>query len=161
MTKYESSIKYNAAPVDRVYAKLSDLSNLRVLQERFSDPAFVDVIQQRAGNQVSPEQIAEIQNRVKDLQFDCDSVSGHVDQLGMDLTLRIIEREEPKLVKMELEGSPIAANLWIQLLPANDGGTRMKLTLGADLNFFIKQMVGGKLKDGVERFADMLATIPF
>ena len=161
MTKYESTIKHNAAPVDRVYAKLSDLTNLQVLQERFSDPEFAESLQQKAGDKIKPEQVESLQERIKSLQFDRDSVSGHVDQLGMDLTLRIIEREEPKLVKLALENSPIGANLWIQLLPDSEGGTRMKLTLGADLNFFIKKMVGSKLQDGVERFADMLASIPY
>ncbi len=161
MTKYESSIKYNAAPIDRVYAKLSDLTNLRALQERCSDPAFLDVIKEKSNGQVSEEQISQLQERLQNLQFDRDSVGGHVDQLGMDVTLRIIEREEPKLVKMELEGSPIPANLWIQLLPAPDGGTRMKLTVGVELNFFMRKMVEGKLKGGVEQFADMLATIPY
>lgn len=161
MTKYESSIKQNAAPVDRVYAKLSDLSNLKALQERSSDPAFVETIKERAGDKVSDEQIAQLQERLQNIQFDRDSVGGHVDQLGMDITLRIIEREEPKLVKMELEGSPIPANLWIQLLPSADGGTRMKLTIGVELNFFMRKMVEGKLKEGVERFADMLASMPY
>ena len=161
MTKYESQIKSIYAPVDRVYAKLSDLSNLRVLQERCSDPAFIDTIKQRAGDKVSDEQLASLQERLKAMQFDTDTVSGYVEQLGTDLTLRIIEREEPKLVKMELENSPIPANLWIQLLPDSNGNTRMKLTIGVELNFFIKQMVGGKLKDGVDKFADMLAMIPY
>ncbi len=161
MTKYESTIKSNPAPVERVYAKLSDLTNLQVIQERMSDPNFVEAAKAQFGDKVNPDQLEMIQQRVKEMTFERDSVTTHIDQLGADLTLHIIEREEPKLVKMELLGSPVAANLWVQLLPGNDGGTRMKLTIGADLNFFIKQMVGKKLKEGVERFADMLAMLPY
>lgn len=161
MTKYESSVKYNAAPVDRVYAKLSDLTNLRALHERASAPAFAEMIKEKSGGKVSDEQITGIQERLQNLKFDQDSVGGHIDQLGMDVTLRIIEREEPKLVKMELEGSPVPANLWVQLLPAPDGGTRMKLTVGVELNFFMRKMIEGKLKCGVEQFAEILATIPY
>lgn len=161
MTKYESSIKYNPAPVERVYEKISDLTSLRGLQERMSDPAFADTLKQRAGEQIKPEQVQMIQDKVKDLQFDRDSITTNVEQLGTTLTLRIIEREEPKLVKMELEGSPFPANLWIQMLPASDGGTRLKLTVGVELNFFMRKMVDGKLKDGIDRFADMVAMIPY
>ena len=37
----------------------------------------------------------------------------------------------------------------------------MKLTLRADLNPMIKMMIGGKLKEGINKFADMLAMIPY
>ena len=37
----------------------------------------------------------------------------------------------------------------------------MRLTLDAELNMFLKMALGGKLKDGVDKFADMLAKIPY
>lgn len=161
MTKYESTVKHSYAPNDRVYEKLSDLNNLKVLQERVMDPAFIDVIKQQAGDKVNDAQITQLQDSIQKLRFDQDSVSGHVDQLGVDMTLRIVEREQPKLVKLVLDNSPVPATLWIQLLPATDGGTKMKLTVGVELNFFMRKMIEGKLKDGVERMADMLAMIPY
>lgn len=161
MTKYESTIKHNYAPNDRVYAKLSDLTNLQVLAERINDPNFVNAIKAQAGDKVSDEQIEQIKERIQSLTFTTDSVSGHVDQLGTDMTLRIVERDQPKLVKMVLDNSPVPATLWIQMLPATDGGTKMKLTVGVELNFFMRKMIEGKLKDGVERLADMLAMIPY
>jgi hypothetical protein len=33
--------------------------------------------------------------------------------------------------------------------------------LGAELNFFIKQMIGSKAQKGVQGLADMLAMIPY
>lgn len=161
MTKYESTIKHSYAPNDRVYEKLSDMNNLKVLQERVMDPAFINVIKQQAGDKVNDAQITQLQDSIQKLRFDQDSVSGHVDQLGVDMTLRIVEREQPKLVKLVLDNSPVPATLWIQLLPATDGGTKMKLTVGVELNFFMRKMIEGKLKDGVERMADMLAMIPY
>lgn len=161
MTKYESTVKHSYAPNDRVYEKLSDLNNLKVLQERVMDPAFINVIKQQAGDKVNDAQIAQLQDSIQKLRFDQDSVSGHVSQLGVDMTLRIVERDQPKLVKLVLDNSPVPATLWIQLLPATDGGTKMKLTVGVELNFFMRKMIEGKLKDGVERMADMLAMIPY
>lgn len=160
MTKYESNIKTLYATVQRVYAKLSDLSNLQAIQERAADPMFIDTIRQQAGDKVSEEQLQTIQEKLAQMQFTPDSVSIPVEQLGTTITLSIIEREEPKLIKLELQGAPMGANIWIQLLPCNEG-TRMKVTLGADLNFFLRKMIEGKLKDGVDKLADMLAMMPY
>mgnify|MGYP002624217168 FL=1 len=160
MTKYESTIKKIYAPVGNVYAKLSDLSNLSAIQERLSDPAFEQVVRQQAGDKVNDEQLARLRDIVQKLQFDRDSVTADAGSLGT-LSLRVVEREDPKLVKFQTENSPVAANLWIQLLPASDTQCAMKVTLGADLNFFLKQMLKGKLQDGVERLADMLAMLPY
>lgn len=160
MTKYESSVKTIYATNQRVYEKLSDLSNLQSIKERASDPMFVANIRQQAGNQVSDEQLATLQEKISQMEFTSDTVSIPVEQLGTTLTLQIIERENPKLVKMELQGSPMPANLWIQLLPCEEG-TKMKLTVGAELSFFIRKMVEGKLKEGVEKLADMLAMLPY
>ena len=160
MTKYESSVKRVYSPVANVYAKLSDLTNLSSIQERLADPAFEQVVRQQVGDKVNEEQLARLKEVVSKLQFDRDSVTTDAGPVG-SLSLRIVEREEPKLVKFSTENSPVAANLWIQLLPNGDGQTAMKVTLGVDLNFFLKQMLKGKLQDGVERFADMLAMIPY
>ncbi|MBO4612334.1 MAG: SRPBCC family protein [Bacteroidaceae bacterium] len=160
MTKYESSVKKIYAPVGNVYGKLSDLTHLSAIQERISDPAFEQVIRQQAGDKINDEQLARLREVVQNLQFDRDWVVANVAPLG-EVGLRVVEREEPKLIKFTTENSPVQANLWIQLLPASDTQCAMKVTLGADLNFFLKQMLKGKLQDGVERLADMLAMLPY
>ena len=160
MTKYESTVKKIYAPVGNVYAKFSDLTNLSAIQERISDPAFVDVVRQQAGDKLDEERLAQLLDIVERLQFDCDSVTAEAGPLGRG-SLRIVEREEPKLVKFAAEGVPMDANLWIQLLPNGEGQTAMKVTLGAELNFLMKQMLKGKLQDGVERLADMLAMLSY
>lgn len=160
MTKYESTVKKIYAPVGNVYAKLSDLTNLSVIQERLADPAFEQMVRQQAGDKMDDEQLAKMREMVAKLQFDRDSVTTDAGPVG-SVSLRIVEREDPKLVKFQTENSPVQANLWIQLLPNGDAQTAMKVTLGADLNFFLKQMLKGKLQDGVERLADFLAMIPY
>ena len=75
--------------------------------------------------------------------------------------LRIIEREEPKTIKLEGEGTPVPLTLWIQLLPLDAMSCKMRLTLRAELNFFIRQMVSKPLQDGVENIANMLAGLPY
>ena len=78
-----------------------------------------------------------------------------------EIKLRIVEREEPKTIKFETENSPIALNMWIQLLPVTDTSCKMKLTVKGDIPFMLKAMVRKPLQEGVEKVADMLAMIPY
>ena len=159
MTEYKSEVKTIYAPQERVYDRLSDLSNLSVIQQNLDNPELRNRLLSQAGDKVSPSQVEGIIDQLRNLRFDPDSVSGST-MLG-EITLRIIEREPPKTIKFQLEGAPIQANLWIQLLSASDEQCAMRLTLHADLNFFIRQMVGGKLQEGVEGLATMLASLPY
>ena len=97
---------------------------------------------------------------MKDLSFDSDHITISVQPVG-SITLRIIEREAPKCIKFETEQSPIPFNLWIQLLPVTEESSKMRLTLQADINPFLKGMISGPLKEGLEKIADMLAMIPY
>ena len=116
-------------------------------------------IQQQAGDKVKPEQLEQIVEKLRTLRFDTDSVTGDT-PMG-PATLRIIEREQDKTIKFAAEGMPVAANMWIQLLPASESECAMRLTVKADLNFFIRQMVGKKLEQGVDGLAQMLASLPY
>lgn len=136
MTKFESSIRQIMYPQQAVYNMLSDLSNI----ERVKDHL--------------PE------DKVQDLTFDTDSVSISVAPVGQ-IALRIIDREEPKTIKLETAQSPVPFNLWIQLLPVTETTSKMKLTIKAELNPFIKGMVSKPLQEGLEKIADMLTMIQY
>lgn len=159
MTEYKSEVKKIFAPIERVYERLSDLNNLAVIQQGLDNPEAMERIKQQAGDKVSPEQLEQIVEKLRSLQFDRDSVSGNT-PIGT-ATLRIIEREPDKTIKFAAEGMPVAANMWIQLLPQNESECAMRLTLKADLNFFIRQMVGKKLEQGVDGLAQMLASLQY
>lgn len=135
-TKFESSIKQIPYPQEAVYRNLSNLRNLEKVRDRV------------------PE------DKVKDFTFDEDTVSLNVAPVG-ELKLRICEREEPKCVKFETVQSPVPFHVWIQVLPVTDGTSKMKVTVKAELNPFIKGMVSGPLQDGVEKIADALAQIKY
>ena len=77
------------------------------------------------------------------------------------VTLKIIEREELKCIKFEAENSPVPFNLWIQLLPVTETTCKMRVTVKADIPIFLKPMIGNKLKDGVDKIADVLAMLPY
>jgi carbon monoxide dehydrogenase subunit G len=135
MSKFESSIKKVAYPQENVYKMLSDLSNIERVRDRI------------------PE------DKLKDLTFDSDSVS-ITSPMG-PVTLRVVERDEPKCVKFEAEQSPVPMNLWIQMLPTSETESKLKVTIKADLPFFMAAMAKKPLEEGVEKIAEALATIPY
>lgn len=135
MSKFESGIKHIPHPQTAVYNALSDLSNLDKVKDKL------------------PE------DKIKDLSFDSDSLT--IGAPMGSVSMRIIEREEPKCIKFATEKSPIAANLWIQIVPEGEKACKMKLTIKADINPFIKGMVAKPLQEGLEKIADVLAMIPY
>ena len=160
MSEYKSEVKTVFAPQQRVFDKRSNLNNLSVVQQLTENPDMRQRFEEQMEGKVSVQQLDTIVEKIKTLQFDQDSVTTDAGMLG-NITLRIIEREEPKCVKFALEGAPLQANLWVQLLPASEEQSAMRITLRADLNFFLKQMLGNKLQEGVNGLAQMLASIPY
>lgn len=136
MSQFESSVKQIPFSQERVYAKLSDLSNLESVKDRIP------------------------QDKVKDISFDSDILTFSVDPVGK-ITLQVIEREPFKCIKFETTQSPLPFNLWIQLVPDSEQGCKMKLTIRVDINPFMKAMVQKPLQEGIEKMADMLAMIQY
>ena len=134
MTSFESSVKQVPYAQEAVYQMLSDLQNLERVRDRVP------------------------QDKLEDFSFDHDTVSVSVAPVGK-ITLRIVDREEPKCVKFESVDSPLPFNLWIQVLPVTAESSKMKVTLKADIPFMLKGMVAGPLQDGVEKIADALAMV--
>ena len=136
MSQFESSVKQIPFSQERVYAKLSDLSNLESMKDRIP------------------------QDKVKDISFDSDTLTFSVDPVGK-ITLQVIEREPFKCIKFETTQSPLPFNLWIQLVPDSEQGCKMKLTIRVDINPFMKAMVQKPLQEGIEKMAVMLAMIQY
>jgi hypothetical protein len=135
-SKFESSVKLIPYSQQAVYNNISDLRNLEKVRDRV------------------PE------DKVQDFSFDQDTVSLNVAPVG-ELKLRICDREEPKCVKFETVQSPVPFNVWVQVLPVDENSSKMKVTVKAELNPFIKSMVEKPLQEGVEKIADALAMVHY
>ena len=154
MAKYESSVQQVNAPVERVYAVLSNLEKLRPMLEVAQNNEMLKEKIREAG--LDPAML----EKLKDVTLTADRISFPAPMVG-EVALTIIEREQDRCVKFETEKSPIEANLWIQVLPVTDLTSKMRITLKADLNPMIKMMVGSKLEKGIDDFAKMLSQIPY
>ena len=138
--QFESNVKHVPYSQERVYNKLSDLNNLEGVRER------LDMVKDK------------LDGKLEDMSFDRDSITLKVQ--GISLTLRIIEREPLKCIKFEGDKSPIPLNLWIQILPVTQEEAKMKVTIRAEVNMFMKAMVSKPLLQGLENLAVMLAMLP-
>ena len=121
---------------ERVYNKLSDLSNLEAIKDRLP------------------------QDKVEDLSFDSDTLSFTVSPVGQ-LTLQIVERDPCKSIKLATTNSPLPFNMWIQLVETAEEECNVKVTIEIDINPFMKAMVQKPLQEGLEKMVEMLAVINY
>lgn len=136
MTNFESSVKVIPFSQERVFTKLSDLSNLESVKDRLP------------------------KDKIQDITFDTDTLSFNVSPIGQ-LTLKIIEREPSKCIKFETVKSPLPFNMWIQLVSISDDECKIKITIGMDINPFMKGMVQKPLQEGLEKMVTMLTMINY
>lgn len=105
------------------------------------------------------EQIPQI--KISNFESDADSCRFQIAGLGL-AEIRIVEREPHKTIKVTSSGSlPVSIVFWIQLLPVSAYETKLRITLNAEMSMMIKMLVNKKLEEGINRFADMLASLPY
>src|SRR5690554_849231 len=131
MTEFVSDVKIIPYNDADVYRVLSDPRKLELVKERI------------------PE------DKIKDFTFDEESISFRVDPIG-NVRFLVVEREPNKLVKL-----PFEVFLWIQLVSKAEKDTRLRMTLQADLNPFIKGMVEKPMKEAVDKISDVLIQLPY
>lgn len=136
MTEFVSDIKTIPHNDDVVYRVLSDLSKLETIKDKI------------------------LEDKIKNFSFDADSVSFHVDPIGA-VKFIVQEREPNKLVKFKSEKLPFDVFLWIQLVQKAEKDTKLRMTVRAELNPFIKGMVSKPMKQLVETISNTLAVLPY
>ena len=80
MAEYKSDVKKIYYPVERVYDRLSDLNNLAVIQQNLDNPMIREKMLEQAGDKATPEQLDSVLEKLRELKFDSDSVSGSCGQ---------------------------------------------------------------------------------
>jgi len=136
MTEFVSEVKTIPRNDDRIFAVLSDLSNLEQVKDRIP------------------------QDKISEFEFDSDSCSFVVQPVGK-ITFQVVEREPNKTVKFTTTNSPVPLFLWVQLKQVAENDTKMKITVRADINSFLKPMVSKPLQDAVDKISTVLASLPY
>jgi carbon monoxide dehydrogenase subunit G len=135
MAKFESNIKQIAYSQEAVYRCISDLSNIEKIRDRIPADKF------------------------EKLAFTSDEIT--IGSPVGEVTMKIIERDEPKCVKFQTVQSPVPMTMWVQMLPVEEQTSKIRVTIDADIPIFLKGMVSKPLQEAVEKIADALAMIPY
>lgn len=136
MAEYISDIKTIPYSNQEIFTVLSDLRKLDLIKDKIP------------------------QDKIKDFSYDQDSCTVTVDPIGK-VRFVIVEREPNSTIKFEAEQLPFKLTLWIQLKQSTAEETKMKLTVKADINAFLKPMISKPLQNGLDKMAETLATIPY
>lgn len=129
MQEYISKQQQILRPAGQIYAAMSRFDNLT--------PALAD--------------------KVEEWHADEEHCSFKVK--GFTVRLRMSERVEPKHIKIEADeaGAPFDFAFWIQLHEVSQSDTRIRLVLHADLNMMMRMMLGGKIREGLDKAVETLA----
>ncbi len=136
MTEFVSDVKTISHSNMDVYRVLSDMSKLNLVKDQI------------------PE------DKIEGLTFNTDSCSFKVNPIG-EVKFDVVERQPNKLIKFKSGNLPFDVFLWIQLVSKAEKDTKMRLTVRADLNPFLKSMVSQPMKETLDKIADMLTQLPY
>jgi hypothetical protein len=144
MESFKSSPRVIACDATTIYSKLTNPSLIKQQIETHAD--HID---------------AEARQHLDTVTFGEDSIAiqspmGEV-TLALDHNASI---EGQRVVYTALQ-SPVPINMVINLEPQDDASTMSTAELQLNLPFFLRKMVEGQLKEGAERFGELLARIPF
>ena len=153
VSKFESEVKIIPQVQQVVYDRFADLNNLASLKERLNDPE----VQAKLAEEVPADKLGDLRSYTEGMTFDTDSLT-IASPLGQ-ITLHIVERDEPKCIKFASEGAPVQLYVWVQLLPHGEMESKMRVTVGAEVNFFMKGMVAKPLQQAADGLANILSAI--
>ena len=136
MTEFLSDEKKIPYSDESVFRVLSDLSKLDLVKDKL------------------PE------DRISDFSCDKDSCSFSVDPFG-SVTFVVTDRVSNKQINFKSQGLPFDVFACIELNAKAEKETLMKLTVRADLNTFIKQMVSTPMREGLDKLSEIIASLSY
>jgi len=150
-TKIASEIFKIESPIRDVYALLSDFTKIGRLVEMAKQMGVPD-------GAMNLEKVSE---KIEGTRFTEDACYVTLKGIG-EVAVKIVEKEEPKLIKLGGDGAlPFEFNLWIQLLENGPYDTRLKITFQGELNMMLKMLLKGKLEKGINQLGEGLTKIPY
>ena len=89
---------------------------------------------------------------------DFDSI--HADVQGFNIGVKVVSRTPYSKVEYADDGAPFKFTLRLTFDPASDPyKTEFQIVLDADLNFMMKTLLGGKIKDALDKVVDSLVAM--
>ncbi|MBR4828603.1 MAG: hypothetical protein IKZ92_02220 [Muribaculaceae bacterium] len=144
MESFKSTPHVIACDATTIYSKLTNPSLIRQQIEAHADK--ID---------------DEARQHLDTVNFTDDSISIQSPMGEVKLSLDHENSIEGQRVVYTASQSPVPINMVINLEPQPDATTMSVAELQLNLPFFLRKMVEGQLKEGANRFGELLARIPF
>lgn len=98
------------------------------------------------------------EDKKQGVSADYDSI--HADVQGFNIGLKVVERVPYSRIVFQDDGAPFTFELALFFDPASDPyKTDFQIILEAELNFMMKTLLGGKLKDALDKVVDALVAM--
>ena len=89
---------------------------------------------------------------------DFDSI--HAEVQGFNIGVKVVSRVPYSKIEYADDGAPFKFGLALHFDPAQDPyKTDFQIVVDADLNFVMKAMLGGKIKEGLDKVVDALVAM--
>ncbi|MBR1838310.1 MAG: hypothetical protein IJ786_02005 [Bacteroidaceae bacterium] len=152
MQSYKSELHAVSHPVNIAFERLSDLTVLANLKEKLNSPEATSKLEQ-----IPETYRGTVKSTLEAIKCDKDSLSVQ-SPLGA-ITLRIIERKAPNLVRLQAENAPIPLGMTLNLSADGEQTSKLQVVIEAEVNMFMRGMVSGPLSKAAEGLASVLAMV--
>ena len=102
----------------------------------------------------------EVQEKLQSVKFGDDSITFSVPPMG-DMRMLFTERTAPSRIVIGPESSPVPFSLSINIGAGEGDNATLETAMDIELNMFLRQMIGSKIEDGIDKMAEMLSRIPY
>lgn len=144
MTTIKSDKAKINAPAERVYDKLSDLSNLQAVLD-----------------QVPADSIpADKRQMFENVKITADTIAIPAGPVG-EIKMRVTDRMPYSLIQLTGEGTPVPMNLQLEIEPDGAEACTVQVAFHLEIPAMLKPMVHGPLKKVADQFVQVMGSIPF
>lgn len=137
MAKFESAPATIHIPVDRIFERFNDLTELQQMLDQLPDDA---------------------KQKIGDVKFEKDSITIQTSQVG-EIKFVVKERVNPEKVVFGTESSPVPLTLTAWLKAAGSDATEIKAETEVEIPAMLKPLIGGTMQKATDQFAQLIAKL--
>ncbi len=131
--------------------------NIQLIYDKLSDPSKYRELVEANADKLPPE-AREHMSKVK---FDDDGIAIESPMGAIKMSVDQAETVAPTRIVYSAVGAPVKLALVIELEQVDDTHTQEVASIEVDIPFFMAKMVSGQLKEGAQKFGEVLAHIPY
>ncbi len=137
MSTYSSKPTVVATPIDQLFDRFSDLTNL-----------------ERKIQQLPEEQLA----RIGEVHFTPDTMSIITPQVG-ELKFQVTDRQASNHVAFTAVSSPLPLQMSINLKEVDPESTEVTAAIDVEIPALLRPLVGGKIQEAADKFGQLMTQL--